>query len=204
LTASALVALFAMAHHPTAGGGDFATFARNADRIASLNQTVHGTMIVVVAVLTWTVIALAMRRGVHRPLVILGLIAWTIGAACMIIAPSFNGFVITDLARRALAAPETSDMLRVVLQALASWVQVIATIGALGISAAMILWSADLIRTRGAVRWTGVLGTLAGAAPVIALSSDILRLDVGGMTAVLASWAAWFVAVGALMIQRKV
>jgi hypothetical protein len=68
----------------------------------------------------------------------------------------------------------------------------------------MILWSADLIRTRGAVRWTGVLGTLAGAAPVIALSSDILRLDVGGMTAVLASWAAWFVAVGALMIQRKV
>src|SRR5688572_20642419 len=83
LTVCAVVAIFAMAHHPTAGGADFPTFARNAGRVATLSHTVHGVLIAAVAVLTWALIALAMRRGLDRPLVMLGLIAWTIGAAGM-------------------------------------------------------------------------------------------------------------------------
>lgn len=205
LAAGAIALLFAMAHHPTAGGGgDFATFARNVDRIAPINQAVHGSGIVLVAVLTWTVIALAMRRGLYRPLVMLGLVAWTIGAAGMTIAPAFNGFIITDIARRALSAPETSEMLRVALQPMSSAVRVIEIIGALGLSAAILLWSADLMRTEGAVRSAGVLGMAAGAALVIGLTSEIVRLNVAGFTIVVALWAAWFLAVGALMIRRKV
>ena len=204
LTGCAVVALFAMAHHPTTGGGDFTTFARNAERVAALNQTVHGTMIVVVAVLTWVLIALAMRRGFAHSLVMLGLVAWTIGAAGMIVAPAFNGFVIVDIARRALASPETSDMLRVAMQPLASAVRVIEVIGAIGMSTAVFLWSADLTQATGVVRWAGVLGVLVGAAPIIALATGAVRLNVVGMTLVLTAWAVWFLAVGALMILRKV
>jgi len=204
LTGSAVVALFAMAHHPTAGGADFTTFARNAERVAALNQTVHGTMIVLVAVLTWVLIALAMRRGFDRSLVMVGLVAWAIGAAGMIVAPAFNGFVVIDIGRRALASPETTDMLRVALQPLASAVRVVEVIGAIGMSTAVFLWSADLTRTSGVARWTGVLGLLVGAAPIIALATGAVRLNVVGMTLVLAAWAAWFLAVGVLMILRKV
>jgi hypothetical protein len=95
----------------------------------------------------------------HRPLVTLGLVAWTIGAAGMIVAPVFNGFVVIDIARRALASPETSDMLRVAMQPLASAVRVIETIGAIAMSAAVFLWSAELTRAGGAVRWAGILSS---------------------------------------------
>ncbi|HEY5546960.1 MAG TPA: hypothetical protein VIK50_12985 [Gemmatimonadaceae bacterium] len=205
LVASAILAVAAMAHHPTgSGGGDFATFARNIDRGAAVNQTVHGTMIVLVAVLTWTLLAFAARRGLHRPLVMAGLVAWAIGAVVMIIPPAFNGFVIVEIARRALASPETADTLRVTLQTLSSGVGVIVMIGAIGMSVAVFLWSADLARDTGPARWTGVLGLVAGAGLVIALPTGIGRLDLTGMTLVLGVWAVWFLAVGTLMILRRV
>jgi hypothetical protein len=204
LIASSIVALGAMMHHPTAGGADFATFAKNVERVAALNQAVHGTMIVLVGLVTWTVTGFAMRRGLHRPVVLLGLVAWVIGAASMTIAPVFNGFVVVDIARRALASPEISDMLRIALQTVSVGIRVSAVIGAMGMSAAVFFWSADLALARGVARWAGVFGLAAGGGAVIALASGTVRLDVGGMTLVLALWAAWFLAVGSLMILRKV
>jgi hypothetical protein len=205
LVAGAILAMAAMAHHPTAsGGGDFATFARNVERIAAVNQAVHGTMIAVVAVLTWTLLAFAARRGLHRPLVMAGLVAWAIGAVIMIIPPVFNGFVIVDIARRALASPETADMRRITMQTLSSGIGVIVMIGAIGMSMAVFLWSADLARDTGSVRWTGVLGLVAGAGLVIALPAGTGRLDLAGMMLVVAAWTVWFLAVGTLMILRKV
>jgi hypothetical protein len=205
LVASAILAMAAMAHHPTAGGGgDFAGFARNVERMAEVNQAVHGTMIVLVAVLTWTLVAFAARRGLHRPLVMAGLVAWAIAAVVMIIPPVFNGFVIVDIARRALASPEAADMLRVTMQTLSSGVGVIVMIGTIGMSIAVFLWSADLARDTGPARWTGVLGLVAGAGLVIALPTAIGRLDLAGMTLVLVVWAVWFLAVGTLMILRRV
>jgi hypothetical protein len=204
LTASALTAVFAMAHHPTAGGGDFLAFARNVERIAALNEAVHGVLIALVAVITWGLVVFALRRGVGSPFVTLGLVAWAIGVAGMTVAPIFNGFVIVDVARRALASPGTSDVLRAAFQTLSAAVGVVAVIGALGMSAAMCFWSADLTRNAGAVRWVGGGGLAAGAILVLALLTGIVRLNLGGMTLVLAVWSAWFVAVGALMILRKV
>jgi hypothetical protein len=205
LVLGSITAMAAMAHHPTAGGGqDFATFARNVERIATVNQMVHGTMIVLLAVITWTMVTFAMQRGVHRPLIMAGLVAWAIGAAGMIIAGVFNGFVVVDIARRALASPEAADTLRVTLQTLSSGAGVIVMIGALGMSTAVFLWSADLARDTGAVRWTGVLGLAAGAGLVTALPTGIGRLDVAGMTLVLVVWTVWLLAVGTLMILRKV
>ena len=54
--------------------------------------------------------------------------------------------MIVDIARRALASPAAADMLRVTLQTLSSGVGVIVMIGAIGMSLAVFLWSADLAR----------------------------------------------------------
>ena len=156
------------------------------------------------AVITWTVIAFAIRRGLNRPLVMLGLCAWVIGTAGMIIAAIFNGFVVTDIARFARASPETRDMLRVVLQVLNSGIDVIEVIGAVGMSAAVVLWSTDLALDTGVTRQAGVLGVAAGAGLVIVLATGMVDLDVRGMTLVLAIWTVWLVAVGALMMMRRV
>jgi hypothetical protein len=169
-----------------------------------VNQAVHGALIALLGFVTWAFVVFGMRRGLHRPVVLAGLVAWSIGTVGMIIAGVFNGFVVVDIARRVLAARETADMLRITLQTLSSAVDVIVIIGAVAMSAAVLLWSADLAGERSAARWTGVFGLVAGAALVVALPTGIGRLDVAGMTLVLVVWAVWFLAVGTLMIQRKV
>lgn len=186
LTASAALEVFAMAHHPTAGGADFIELAKSVERLAGLNQAVHGSLIALMAVITWA------------------LIAWVIGFAGMAIAGLFNGFVIVAIARRALAAPASSEQLRVTLQAMNAAVAVVAVAGAIGMSAAMACWSADLTRDDGPARWVGSSGLAAGTLAALALLTGLVTLDAGGMLTVLAVWAAWFAAVGTLMIFRKV
>ena len=203
IIASALLGAFAMAHHPSAGGADFMAFARNVERMAFLNQAVHGVLLALVAVITWGLVVFALRRGVGRSLVTLGLVAWAIGVTAMTAAGIFNGFVVVDVARRALAAPQNSEMLYAAFQTIYSAVRVVEVLGAVGMSAAMFFWSADLARSNGA-RSLGGLGLAAGAVLVTALLTGVARLDVTGMMLVSAVWCAWLIGVGTLMILRRV
>ena len=205
LVAGSILAMVAMSHHPAPQGADFAAWAKNVERMGAINQAVHGTMIGLVGVLTWALGAFAIRRGVHRSFVTLGLVAWAMGAGSMIIAPVINGFVITDIARRAVASPQSADMLRVALQAISAGDRVIAVIGAVAMSAAIFFWSADLAGADGAARWVGVAGLPAGLFPIIAVVSlGMSGVSTGGMMLGLASWVIWFIALGSLMIQRRV
>jgi hypothetical protein len=204
LLTSSVIALAAMAQHPTTGSIRSDSFAKNVERVASLTRMVHGTMIVLVAVITWTLIAFALRRGITRWLMLQGVVAWVIGAASMIVAAAFNGFVVIDIARMTMRAPETGDMLKVVLQGFGAGVGVIEVIGGVGISAALFLWSADLALNKSVARWAGVFGLVAGAGLMIALATGMMRLNVPGMMVVVAVWAVWFLAVGALMTLRQV
>src|SRR5689334_2763146 len=146
IVAGALVGAFAMAHHPSPGGADFIAFARNVERMATINQAVHGTLLALLAVVTWGLVVFALRRGLGSPFVTLGLVAWAIGATAMSAAGIFNGFVVVNVARRALAAPQDSEMLSASLQTIYSAVRVAEVIGAVGMSAGMFFWSADLAR----------------------------------------------------------
>jgi hypothetical protein len=205
IVASTLLGAFAMAHHPTAAGSaDFMAFASRVDRFASINQAVHGVLLALVAVITWGLVVFALRRGVGRSLVTLGLVAWAIGVAAMSAAGIFNGFVVVDVARRALAAPQNSELLSVSLQTIYSAIHVAEILGAVGMSAAMFFWSADLARSSGPVRPVGGLGLAAGAVLVTALLTGVAQLDVSGMMLVGAVWCAWLAGVGTLMILGKV
>ena len=211
IVAGSLFGAFAMAHHPSPGGADFMAFARNVERIAFVNQAVHGVLLALTAVITWGLVVFSLRRGIGRSLVTLGLVAWAIGVTAMSAAAIFNGFVVVDVARRALAAPGNSEMLSASLQAIYSAVRVAEVLGAVGMSAAMFFWSADLcfssadlVRSSGAARPVGGLGLAAGAVLVTALLTGVARLDVTGMMLVSAVWCAWLVGVGTLMIFKKV
>ena len=211
IIASALLGAFAMAHHPSAGGADFMAFARNVERMAFLNQAVHGVLLALVAVITWGLVVFALRRGVGRSLVTLGLVAWAIGVTAMTAAGIFNGFVVVDVARRALAAPQNSETMFAAFQTVSSAVRVVEVLGAVGMSAAMFFWSADLffssadlVRASNGARPLGGLGLAAGAVLVTALLTGVARLDVTGMMLVSAVWCAWLVGVGTLMILRRV
>ena len=93
LIAAAAASMLAMAHHPTSL------------RAGAMIGIVHGVMILVVGAMLYGFSHFARRRGLGRPAVLAGLIAYGIGAAANIGAAVINGFVAPALpghgARRA-------------------------------------------------------------------------------------------------------
>ena len=78
--------------------------------------------------------------------------------------------------------------------------QVFAKLGVIAMSLAIVLWSADLVRTPGAVRLTGVLGFAAGALAMgtLLVAGHLTPLTLG---IIVLGQAIWYCAVGTLLIR---
>ena len=79
--------------------------------------------------------------------------------------------------------------------------QAFANVGAVAMSAAIVLWSLDLLRGPHAVRWVGMLGLAVGVLPTVALVLGMLHLDVPGMLVVVLLQSLWNIAVGILLVR---
>jgi hypothetical protein len=184
LAAAALVSVVAMAHHPTSahGGG-------------GLNGLVHGVMIVLVALLAYGFAHFARGRGLDRPAILAGLVAYGVSVFAHVGAATINGFVVPSLAARGgvshdifLFAWETN--------------QALAGLGVYATGAAFILWSIDLIRREGGwLRLIGLAGLVAGALPAALLAGGAIRLNVSGAMLVYAVHAAWAALVGISLMR---
>ncbi len=184
LAAAALVSVVAMAHHPTSahGGG-------------GLNGLVHGVMIILVALLAFGFIHFARGRGLDRPAILAGLVAYGISMVVHVGAATINGFVVPALAGRGGVSHDIFLFAWEMNQALAG-------LGVYATGAAFVLWSIDLVRREtGWLRLVGLAGLAAGAAPAALLAGGAIRMDVGGAMLVYAVHAAWAALVGISLIR---
>ena len=198
-----LLAVVAMAHHPTVGRTH--DDGQLVQRIAALSRetaVIHGLLIASLLLVLHGLSEFAWRRGFEQPLVRGGAIAYTAGVFVMIGAALVSGFVVTDVA--SLTRQDTPADLQGVRQLLILCGIVnraCADFGVVAMSVGIGLWSADLLRDRGATRAIGVLGVVVGVAPVVALLAGVIRLDVHGMLAVVVMQAAWNLAIGARLLR---
>lgn len=187
LIAAAAGSVAAMAHHPSSA------------HATALGAAVHGTMIVLLATMAFGFTHLALRRGVTRPAVLAGLIAYAFSLFPHAGAATINGFVVPALAARGPAAAGQDIFLF-------AWEmnQALARIGVYATGAAFIFWSIDFLR-RGPseTRAIGVAGLAAGAIPAILLMAGAVRMDLHGAFAVYASHAAWAALVGLHLVRRR-
>jgi hypothetical protein len=184
LAAAALVSVVAMGHHATSahGGG-------------GLNGLVHGVMIVLVALLAYGFAHFARGRGLDRPSVLAGLVAYGISVFAHVGAATINGFVVPALAARGSVSHDLF---------LFAWEtnQALAGLGVYATGAAFILWSIDLIRREaGLLRLVGLAGLAAGAVPAALLAGGVIRMDVSGAMLVYAVHAAWAALVGMSLMR---
>ena len=178
LVAAAAGSVFAMAHHPVGGHG------------GALGPIVHGAMIVLLAVTTFGFAWFAVRRGLDRPAILAGLVAYAIALLGHVGAATINGFAVP-----ALAARQVTDHGLFLL----AWElnQALAKLGVFATGAAFILWSIDFLRRAGLeAKAIGALGLLAGAVPAGLLAAGLLRMDVAGAFIVYAAHASWAALVG--------
>lgn len=171
LIGAATGTLLAMGHHPTGAHG------------GALAGIVHGTMIGLLALTTYGLAHFARARGLDRPAVLAGLVAYAVALLGHVGAATVNGFVVPALAARGDGAVGHDIFLF-------AWEsnQALARLGVFATGAAFILWGADLIRDR---RLLGVAGLVAGAVPAAALAAGWIDMDVAGAFFVYALHAGW-------------
>ena len=180
LIAAAAASMVAMAHHPS---------SFHAGAVIGI---VHGVMILVVGAMLSGFAYFARRRGLGRPAVLAGLIAYGIGAAANIGAAVINGFVAPALASDSSAVHH--DLFAF------AWAanQALAGLGVVAIGAAYALWSLDLLRTN---RLVAALGLLAGLVPAVLLIGGWIDMHLHWAIIVYAGQALWAALVGWLMLR---
>ena len=183
LIAAAAGTVLAMAHHPTGPHG------------GAIGGIVHGAMIALLALGTFGFAHLARRRGLGRPAVLAGLVAYALALFGHAGAATINGFVVPALAARGEAVMH--DLFLFAWEAN----QALARLGVFAAGVAFILWGADLLRGR---TWLGAAAIVAGVAPAALLLAGALEMNVAGAFIVYAAHAAWTALLGVYLIRGGV
>jgi len=180
LIAAAATSMLAMAHHPTSF------------RAGATIGIVHGVMILVVGAMLYGFSHFSRRRGLERPAVLAGLVAYGIGAAAAIGAAVINGFVAPALPGH--GAPGHQDLFAF------AWAanQALAGMAVVAMGAAYALWSLDLLRTN---RLLAALGLLAGGVPAVLLVGGWIDMHLQAAILVYAAQVLWAALVGWLMLR---
>lgn len=202
LVAVTLVELVAMAHHPRVRTHDVGDALVAIDGFATVDRLVHGVLIAALLATGFALSIFASRRGLDRPSIRAGAIAYSAGLLAMIGAALVSGFVLPDVAT-SLPRSSTNDLqiagslliyCRLLNQACAGCATV-------AMSAGIALWSIDLLADRGLERAIGILGCLVAAVTATLLLAGSLRLDVHGMQQVVIGQGAWSVAIAGSMLR---
>jgi hypothetical protein len=180
LILGAVFSILTMAHHP-----------EHVDP-GGLVRIVHGAMIVLASVIAFGFAHFALRRGLSRPAILAGLVAYLISLVAHIGAGTINGFVVPALAMRGgdLGGRDVF---------LLAWEsnQALARLGVFATAAAFTLWSIDFLRRPGLEpKAIGGLGLLAGLVPATLLAAGGIDMHVAGAILAYASFAGWAVLVG--------
>jgi hypothetical protein len=203
LLAASLLEVLGMLHHPSVQTSDISQAVEQIARFSRLSAAVHGVLITLMLLIAYGFVDFAVSRGLRRPLIRAGGIAYGCGVLVMVGAGLVSGFIMTGVA--ALIPHVTSVDLQINLQILLLCRvlnQSCANFAVVAMSAGMVCWSADLCRNSGPRRAVGVFGLLLGLAPALALMLGEIHLDVHGMTEVVMAQAVWNSAVALLMIYR--
>ena len=204
LIGGSILEIAGMAHHPSVQAHDLATVLVQLRALSTVSAWVHGVLIALMLIVFFALTEFAWQRGITRPAIRAGLIAYAAGVVAMMGAALVDGFVTPRVA--GLGAGLHAADLSITAQLLNLCMlfnQALARLGAIAMSAAIIAWSLDLLLRAGLERALGVAGTAIGLGCVAALIGGVLQLDVHGMMLVLVLQAAWTIGLGVLLLRNR-
>ena len=185
LILGSLLSVLVMAHHP--------------DHVdpGGIVGLVHGAMIALMSVTAFGFAHFALRRGVARPAILAGLIAYFIGLVADLGAGTTNGFIVPALATHG-ATLASRDVFLLAWEAN----QALARLGVFATAAAFTFWSIDFLRRPGfEPKAIGALGLAAGLVPATLLAAGVTDMHVAGAFLAYAAFALWGVSVGVHLLR---
>jgi hypothetical protein len=188
-------------HHPVASraeGGPGTPFGALA-AIAQANLAFHAILMLLAVGQLLGLILFARRLGLHRPLVLAGILLCGFAAILMVIAMTFDGFVIYELISRCSAFQArcdaaTAGALRLALAIIQAFTKLGFAAQCLGFTAlGLAMWS-----LRGKARIAAVACVIMALAPVVLITSGDY-VGAQQLMAILALLAGWGLCVAAVL-----
>lgn len=158
---------------------------------------VHAFMIFMIMTMLFAFTHFARARGLERPAVLAGLVAYGVGALANIGAATVNGLVVTRLVEDGVRSvgPDVFAFAWALNQALDA-------VGVFATGAAFVFWSLDLLRERTKfARVVAGLGLLSGAGTVALLAGGAVTMNVHGALLIYTAEVAWAALVGIWILR---
>ncbi len=200
LMVAALLEIPVMMHHPSVRAPDVAQSIVLLRQVASVSAWVHGLLIALMLICFFGLTEFALWRGIRRPLIRVGLIAYGFGVVAMIMAASVSGFITAVVAARVPATTATDLSIAGGLFIFCGVLnRAMANLATVLMSAAIIAWSLTFFRRAWFERVLGVVGIAVGVWTFMAQVTGALQLDVHGMLLVVVLQSVWVAGVGLLL-----
>jgi hypothetical protein len=200
LIAGTLGSIITMAFHPTAQ--DLSTPEHSASMM-QLNVAVHSLALLCIPILFLGALGLTRRLAAPDRLSLSGLVLYVFAEVSVMIAATVSGLVAPGLFHHMAADPGMADTWRAVLTLNGHLNQAFAQVYVVASSAAIVLWSATILRARTFSRPLGIYGCILGPLTVIAVLSGHIRLNVHGFGLVILGQAVWLITAGVLLCREK-
>lgn len=196
LLAGAGTFILVMMHHPT---GHAMMSAENFGRMARLNVFIHGLALAAIPILFLGLLGLTRRLG-STDLATAALVLFGFAGVAVMSSAVASGLVATRIMDDMQSADEGS---RAVAHALLDYSGQVnhgyTSVYVVASSAAILLWSAAILKGRAMSRAAGAAGILVGAGVAVAFLSGHVGLGVHGFGMIAFAQSAWLVWIGLLL-----
>ena len=185
------------------GGGNPLEILQGIARLQGLKELVHAVAIASVCGYAFGYAVLARRLGLHRPLVLAGLVVYLLGCVAMIGATILDGFVTPHVAADAITAtPERVAFAYNLVHYLGVVLNDLAKLGWILQAVAALAWSIALIRERGFNRALGWVGIFSSALVGVVLAGSATNMSMTSLLSVLLAQLIWNVAAATVLVRE--
>jgi hypothetical protein len=202
LAGLAILMLVALAFHPQAHGHDAAGIVTSMNAQVLMDEVVHGSLAVVLGLLSTVMLLFGRKLGPWRFPVLLGSVFYLGGAMLAVAAAVTDGFVLPAIVRRcAGASPVCAGDAMPLLRLSALQIEALTRVSFSAIALAVAAWSTALATTPGAPRWAWIAGLTSAALQLLALFAVPGRLNPHSLMLVTAGQMVWYLTVALLMAR---
>ncbi len=193
LIAGSVANIITMTLHPT--GHDLFAPGRF-QSVARLGVAVHALALVSLPVLFLGGCGLTRHLASAGRLALAALLTYGFSLAAVMNAAVFGGLVAMRLAGRPIETGPQADGWRIAFRYTGDLNQAFALVFVVASSAAILLWSAAILRNGFLARGIGIYGCILAPITILAVLSGHLNLDVHGFGAIILGQAIWLISAG--------
>ena len=201
LVVGSVAEIITMVLHPVGPHGDGLPSPHALALLALLDRAVHGLALAALPVLFLGALVLTRRLAADNRAALAALVVYGFALVAIMSAGCMSGFVGADILSKMVEGDPKLESRRMMLDYTFRLNQAYSSVYLVGSCVAIVLWSAEMVRSRRLAAGLGVYGLVLGPVLMGALFSGLLPLNVHGFGLVVLVQSVWFISAGTLLMR---